>query len=757
MIISVTYKLTVKWKEGGKMADKNDDLLELTGTVENIIYRNEVNYYTVLELETEDDLTTVVGVFPFISKGEDLKVIGKWAHHQSFGMQFKASAFERERPQTSSAMLKYLSSGVVKGVGVSIAKRIVEAFGESTMEVIENDPVRLTQIKGITNKKALAISDEIKRIYGIRELMLYLSEYGVTAEESVKAWKIYGGDAIHLIKENPYVICDELIGIDFGIADSIAMSMEKEKDNILRIKAGIVYVLRHNSRNGHSCIPSQKLVSTSSRMLNVSTENAEMAISLLCEERSLICVLINEEEFIFLKKYFKSELYIAERIELMLKFPPRSIVGIDTEIEKIEKKGGISYAELQKTAIRAALDKGMLILTGGPGTGKTTTLNAIINILKISGEKVLLAAPTGRAAKRMSDLTGEEAKTIHRVLQVEWDKNDEPVFMRNENNPLECDVVVVDELSMVDIQVMEGLLSAMPLGCRLILVGDTDQLPSVGAGNILGDLITSEKIPTVELKEIFRQAQQSLIVTNSHKIVKGEMPEIKSTNSDFFFMPFRSEENLVKTVGDLLETRLPKSYGYEPNEDIQVLCPSRMGVVGTENLNVILRNRINPESKSKAQAEIMGKLFRMGDKVMHIKNNYEIPWYKDDGTYGEGVFNGDMGRILDIDKYAKTMKVRIDDKTVSYEFEQVGTELELAYAVTVHKSQGNEFKAVIIPLFKGTSKLKYRNLLYTAVTRAKEILIIAGESEVIAEMVHNAKKNLRYTGLSHMLRGDVVE
>lgn len=611
--------------------------------------------------------------------------------------------------------------------------------------------------KELQIKKALEISNEIKRIYGIRELMLYLSEYGIKAEEAVKAWKVYGGDAIHLIKENPYIICEELIGIDFGIADSIAMSMEKELDNILRIKAGIVYVLSHNSRNGHSCIPAIKLVSTSSRMLNVSSENAETAISILCQEGNLICVLINNEEFIFLKKYFKSELYIAERIDLMLKFPPRSIVGIDDEIEKIEKKSEIKYAELQKEAIRAALHQGMLILTGGPGTGKTTTLNAIINILKISGEKVLLAAPTGRAAKRMSDLTGEEAKTIHRVLQVEWDKNDEPIFMRNEKNPLECDAIVVDELSMVDINTMEGLLSAMPLGCRLVLVGDTDQLPSVGAGNILGDLILSEKIPTVKLEEIFRQARQSLIVMNSHKIVKGEMPEIKSINSDFFFMPFKNEENLVKTVGDLLETRLPLSYGYEPNEDIQVLCPSRMGVVGTENLNVILRNRINPEDKNKTQTEIMGKIFRTGDKVMHIKNNYEIPWYKDDGAYGEGIFNGDMGKILEIDKYTKIMKVRIDDKTVSYEFEQVGTELELAYAVTVHKSQGNEFKAVIIPLFKGTSKLKYRNLLYTAVTRAKEILIIAGESEVISEMVGNAKKNLRYTGLSHILRGEIVE
>lgn len=733
------------------------ELLEITGTVEHIVYHNENNQYTVMEIEAEDELVTVVGIFPYISRGEELKIIGEWTHHQSFGQQFKANTFERSKPKTASAMLKYLSGGAVKGVGAATAKKIVELFGENTLEIIENDPERLTQIKGITKKKAMDISDEIRKIYGIRELMLYLSAFGVRPEQTVNVWKAYGGDGIYLIKENPYCICDENIGIDFAVADTIAVSMEKSHTNAGRVSAGVVHVLRHNANNGHSCIPVNKLVATSASMLNVDISDVKQAVIELCEKGILICDTFDDVDFIFLPKLHLSENYIAQRIQLMINYPPRSIIGINEEIENIENNTKIEYADLQKNAIKAALDKGILILTGGPGTGKTTTLKAIIDILKKNGEKVFLAAPTGRAAKRMSELTGEEAKTIHRMLQVEWDNHDKPVFMKNEHNPLECDAVIVDELSMVDITVMEGLLSAVPLGCRFIMVGDTDQLPSVGAGNILGDLIASKIIPTVELKEIFRQSRESLIVMNAHKIVQGIMPEISKVDNDFFFMPFNNEEKLVTTISDLLSTRLPNTYGYEPNEDIQVLSVGRKGGVGTENLNIVLRERINPKAKEKKEAEIMGTVFREGDKVMHIKNNYDLPWYKDDGTAGEGVFNGDMGIILSIDKYSGIIKVRIDDKEAAYEFEQVGRELEHAYAVTVHKSQGNEFPVVILPLFKGTNRLKYRNLLYTAITRAKNMLIIAGEQSVIAEMVKNNSKTLRYTGLLRILRRDYDE
>ncbi len=733
------------------------ELYEISGTVEHIVYHNENNRYTVMEFSTDDEVITVVGIFPFISKGEDLKIIGEWTYHQNFGNQFKANTFEKLRPKTAAAVLRYLSGGAVKGIGPAIAKKIVDLFGEDTMNVIENEPERLRQIKGISLNKAMEISSEIKRIYGIRELMVYLSKFGIKPEEAVKVWKIYGADSEHLINENPYCLCHDGIGIDFGIADSIAYSMEKPSDNNLRVKAGIIYILKHNAGNGHSCIPSKKLCSTAHKMLAVEIESVQSAIVSMCESNDLICLMMGETEYIYLPSFYQSEMYITDRISLMMKFPPRAIIGIDDEITLTEEQNKIEYAGMQKIAIKSALEKGILILTGGPGTGKTTTLNGIISILKKKGEKVFLAAPTGRAAKRMSELTGEEAKTIHRMLQVEWDENDNPVFMRNEKNPLECDAVIVDELSMVDIAVMEGLLSALPLGCRLILVGDSDQLPSVGAGNVLSDLLNSDIIPKTELKEIFRQSRKSLIVMNSHKIIKGEMPDIAKTDSDFFFLSRLSDEKVTETVTGLIETRLPSSYGFNPSEDIQILCPGRKGALGSEFLNGIIRERINPFDKYKNQVDILGKIFREGDKVMHIKNNYDLPWYKDDGTYGEGVFNGDMGKILAIDKSAGVIKVRIDDRTVAYELEQAGAELEHAYCVTVHKSQGNEFPAVIIPLFKGAQRLKYRNLLYTAITRAKEILIIVGDKSVIEEMVVNDRRTLRYTGLKYMLKGDISD
>ncbi len=728
------------------------DLLEMDGTVDRIIFQNEKNQYTVMELLTESDVFIVVGIFPFIGKGEEIKVIGYFTNHASFGTQFKAESFERKRPENTVAILRYLSGGAIKGIGAAMAKKIVDTFGKDSLEVIENEPARLAQIKGISREKADEMSAEVKRIFGIRELILYLSKFGVRPEQTIPVWKSYGGNAIDMIKENPYCICADGVDIDFTVADTIAQSMERLPDESFRVCAGVVYVLKYNSNNGHTCIPSDKLCKASTKLLNVNIEKISTAVQTLCETGELICSVSDGVENIFLPKNFGSEMYIAQRVNMMLKYPPRCITRVDEQIAEVEISNGVKYADLQKEAISAALDKGLLILTGGPGTGKTTTLNAIIEILQKNGEEVFLAAPTGRAAKRMSELTGKEAKTIHRMLQVDWDEFDRPIFIRNEKKPLECDAVVVDELSMVDVNVMEALIAALPLGCRVILVGDTDQLPSVGAGNVLKDLILSKKIKTVELKEVFRQARESLIVMNSHAIVKGEFPIINRVDSDFFYMPANDETKIINTVSDLISTRLPKKYGYSPNEDIQILCPGRKGLVGTETLNASIRDRINPESTKKKQAQIMGTTFREGDKVMHMKNNYNLPWTKDDGNVGEGVFNGDMGIIEEIDKAGGVVRVRIDDKIATYEFEQVGQELEHAYAVTVHKSQGNEFSAVIIPLFKGTDKLKYRNLLYTAITRAKEILIIIGQRQVIEDMIRNDKKTLRYTGLLSMLK-----
>lgn len=733
------------------MPKENKQLLEMEGSVENIVYHNDGNQYTVMEISCGDELVTVVGTFPYISVGEKLHLYGTWTAHATFGQQFRAQAFERSRPDTTSAMLKYLSSGAVKGIGTATAGKIIEVFGDEAIDVIENDPERLATIKGITLKKAREISDEMQRVNGIRDLMVFLGSFGVRPEDAVKVWKTYGTDSVACIQEDPYRLCSEKIAVEFAVADRLAESMEYDRANAERVKAGILYVLRHNLNNGHTCLPADKLCAAAAKMLGVPLEDAQSALLSLCRDFDAVCENFDGRDFIFLPKQHRSEVYSADRIRMMLKYPPQSIVGIDREIGEIERAENIRYAEMQKEAIRAALDKGLLILTGGPGTGKTTTLNAIIRILMEKGEAVFLAAPTGRAAKRMSELTGVEAKTIHRLLQVDWDENDNPVFQRNERNPLECDALVIDELSMVDSYVFESVLRALPVGCRLILVGDSDQLPSVGAGNVIGDLIASGVFPTVQLKEIFRQSMESLIVTNAHRIVGGEMPVLNVRDNDFFFMPVDDAHAVSETILSLAVTRLPNRYQYSPVTDIQVLCPGRKGELGTIELNRRLRELINPQAKGKAQISVNGTVFRTGDKVMQVKNNYDLPWSRPDGTVGEGVYNGDMGIVTDVDKAAGCMRVQIDDREVLYDFDHAAAELELAYAVTVHKSQGNEFTAVIMPVFPGTPQLSYRNLLYTGITRAKKLLILVGRRSAIADMVANDRKTRRFSGLMRFL------
>lgn len=739
------------------MARENKELLEMEGSVENIVYHNDNNQYTVLEINSGDELVTVVGTFPYISVGEKLHLYGTWTSHATFGQQFRAEAFERSRPESTSAMLKYLSSGAVKGIGAATAGKIIAAFGDEAIHVIENDPERLATIKGITLKKAREIAEEMQRVNGIRDLMAFLGTFGVRPEDAVKVWKEYGADSVACIQEDPYRLCSEKIAVEFTVADKLAESMEYDRANQERVKAGILYVLRHNLNNGHTCLPADKLCPAAAKMLGVPLEDAQEALLMLCQSFDAVCENFDGRDFIFLPKQHRSEVYSADRIRMMLKYPPQSIVGIDKEIEEIEQSEGIQYAEMQKEAIRAALDKGLLILTGGPGTGKTTTLNAIIRILMEKGEAVFLAAPTGRAAKRMSELTGVEAKTIHRMLQVDWDENDNPVFQRNERNPLECDALVIDELSMVDSYVFESVLRALPVGCRLILVGDSDQLPSVGAGNVIGDLIASGVFPTVQLKEIFRQSMESLIVMNAHRIVNGEMPVLNVRDNDFFFMPMEDPRAVSDTILSLAVTRLPNRYGYSAVSDIQVLCPGRKGELGTVELNKRLRELINPQAKNKPQISVNGTTFRVGDKVMQIKNNYDLPWSRPDGTVGEGVYNGDMGIVLDVDKAAGCMRVQVDDREVLYDFDHAAAELELAYAVTVHKSQGNEFTAVIIPVFPGIPQLSYRNLLYTGITRAKKLLILVGRSSAVADMVANDKKTRRFSGLMRFLTEESAE
>ena len=734
---------------------QEQQLLELDGSVEQIIYRNEKNEYTILELNTGEELVTVVGVMPWVSCGEELRVFGGWVNHPSFGQQFKAEAFERSKPATAAAMLKYLSSGAIKGIGASTAAKIVEAFGEHALEVLEKEPERLCSIKGITKAKALKMAEEYRRIYGIREIMLYLGKFGITPEEAVRVWKLYGAESAELVQRDPYCLCEEGLDIDFGRADVIAESIDRPQDDVCRIKAGIQYVLRHNTNNGHTCLPADKLLAAASKLLGVDRELTADALESMKEYRLVISQLFQEREFIFLPRFYQSETYTAGRLLMMLHYPAQEIVGIENYISGIEEKFDIRYAAGQKQAIVQALSKGMLLLTGGPGTGKTTTLNAIITILELKGEKVLLAAPTGRAAKRMSELTGKEAKTVHRLLQVEWNDQDRPVFAKNEKNLLECDALVIDELSMVDALLFESVLRALPLGCRLILVGDCDQLPSVGAGNVLGDLIATGMFPVVQLKEIFRQSMQSLIVTNAHRIVAGQMPELRDRTRDFFFLPSRDAEQIASLIVGLCAERLPGSYGYSPLTDIQVLSPGRKGELGSAALNKRLQAAVNPPDPAKNEMQVNGIVFRAGDKVMQVKNNYNLLWTKADGTTGEGVFNGDVGVLLELDKQAATMTVQMDDRYILYTTEDA-QELELAYAMTVHKSQGNEFQAVVIPMFPGPVQLSYRNLLYTAITRAKSLLILVGVEKSVRAMVENDRKTKRYSGLFHFLTGGEI-
>lgn len=723
---------------------------ELRGTVEDVVFSNSETGFTVIDLSVDDELITAVGVLPTLSAGETIRVVGYWDYHHSFGRQFKIEECERQMPKTSADMLKYLSSGTIKGIGPKIAAKIVEMFGDNTFDILENNPELLAKIKGISKEKAIAMSEEFKKQFAIREVMIYLEKFGMTANECVNVFKTFGVRAIDFINKNPYVLCREPIGMSFERADSIAMNMSADAYSTDRIKAGIVHIVRHNLRNGHTCVPRDRLISPAVDLLDSDSDSIDIMIDELLEEKQLVSETIDERDFLFLPYIHHDERSAAQRLAVMLKFPPpKGRTSIKNRIASLESKFNITYEEKQKKAITTALEKGMLILTGGPGTGKTTTLNGIIELFEKDGLKVALTAPTGRAAKRMSEITGKEAKTLHRLLEVEWKDDDTPKFQRNITNPLPHDAIIVDELSMVDIHLFSSLLDAMKLGCRLIMVGDSDQLPAVGAGNVLHDLIDSELIPVVALTEIFRQAMESLIVTNAHKIVKGELPELDSNDNDFFFMSRQNVILAASTVIDLYTKRLPNAYGYDPLSDIQILCPSRKGEVGSVNLNNALQKCINPPDEYKNEFVSGGRVFREGDKVMQIKNNYDIPWVRNK-EHGTGIFNGDIGILVQIKPAARLMKIKFDDREAIYTFDHAN-QLELAYAITVHKSQGSEYEAVIIPACHVIPQLCYRNLLYTAVTRAKSKIIIVGTKEDIYSMVENDKKIKRYSGLRHFL------
>lgn len=726
---------------------------DLYGIAEETVFRREDTGFTVLDISTEDgELVTVVGVLPDIASGEDVHFIGRWDTHQSFGRQFRAEACERTMPSTAAQMLKYLSSGAVKGIGPATATKIVEAFGTDSFDVIENHPDKLAKIRGISRDMAERISGQFAEQSAVRDIIIKLEAFGLTPNECLAVFKVFGANSVKRITENPYLLCLADIGIPFERVDSFANSLPELPNSEYRLKAGIIHVVTHNLSNGHTCLPREKLLFPCASLLGTDTDTIDITIDKLTSERQLSCQLLEGKEFIFLPHIFEAEYSAAQRIKMMVTFPPAGRAALVKEIDRLEQINGIQYESLQREAIVTAVEKGVLILTGGPGTGKTTTVNGILELFEHDGLNVVLTAPTGRAAQRMSEITGKDACTIHRLLEAERGNGERMHFCRDERNPIDADVVIVDELSMVDIVLFSALLDALPLGCRLIMVGDADQLPPVGAGNVLHDLIDANLLPVVELSEVFRQAMQSLIVTNAHRIVHGEEPDLSRVDNDFFHMERDSGVQTVKDIVSLYRDRLPKAYGYDPIKDIEVLCPSKKGDTGTVNLNRVLQEAVNPPAKGKDEIRLMTRVFRVGDKVMQMKNNYNIRWSRGKES-GEGIFNGDVGILMSADRASGIVKVDFDGRIAEYPADSL-SELELAYAMTVHKSQGSEFEAVIMPVIDVPPQLCYRNLFYTAVTRAKSKMITMGRKSRIAAMVDNDKKIKRYSALKYFLKVD---
>ena len=727
------------------------DVLHIEGTVENVLFKNESNGYIVLDLDAGGELITVVGELGDIEEGESLILEGSYTTHRRFGTQFRAVYCERKLPDTVVNIEKYLASGAIKGIGPGLARRIVAVFGADTLNIMENAPHRLSEIKGISAAKCEEIAGEAKKLFSLRCIMTFLSQYDIRSQFAMKAYRKFGGDTMELLKLNPYLLFGDSIDLDFRKADSIAHDMHISRNDDKRVIAGIQYILRSNTSLGHSCLPLESLMQIATKALGVSESDFYSSYNAALDDDELFEFIKNEREYVYLPDYYYAEHFIADRIHILRDFTSPEDFDYDDLINIEEEEHNIRYEKKQRQAITTAVSRGLMILTGGPGTGKTTTLNAIISIFEKRGMRVLLAAPTGRAAKRMSDLTDRDAKTIHRLLEVVYDAGGKLSFAHNENNPLDCDVLVIDEMSMVDVLLFESLLRAVRLGCRLIMVGDSDQLPSVGAGNLLRDLIDSKVVPVTELTEIFRQARQSCIVTNAHKIVAGEYPDLTQRRSDFFFFKRDDYEQAVRLIVDLAKRRLPKAYNYSPTDDIQILTPSRKGTVGSVELNKILQNEINPPGDAKPEYKSYVYTFRVGDKVMQTRNNYDIVWRRGD-EQGTGIYNGDIGKIVNINPPAMTAVIDFDGRVASYPFDMLSN-VELAYAITVHKSQGCEFEAVIMPVLGGFEKLFYRNLLYTAVTRAKKLLILIGSEEKINSMVDNNRRTKRYTCLRNMLTG----
>ena len=739
----------IEWKRR-----KGTDVEKVTGYVEHIVFRNEENGYTVFHLENEDGEVTCVGNLNFITEGEMLELEGEYVNHSVYGNQLKVSAYRVKEPEDLVSIERYLGSGAIKGIGQTMASRIVKKFREDTFRIIEEEPERLAEIKGISERKAMEIASQMEEKKDMRKSMIYLQKYGISTKLAAKIYQRYGMKVHQILEENPYRLADDIEGVGFRTADEIAARIGIHTDSDYRIRSGLFYILQQAVAEGHIYLPEELLLRRAKVLLGIEIEDIEKYIMDLCMERKTVMKEKDGKVIVYPAHYYYMELNTAKMLndlDIDCQMPEDMM---EKRLRAVEEKEKIELDPLQHKAVIESIKHGLLILTGGPGTGKTTTINTMIQFFESEGLSILLAAPTGRAAKRMTEATGYEAQTIHRLLEVNGNPEEESTggFLRNRENPLEADVIIIDEMSMVDLNLMHALLSAVVQGTRLILVGDVDQLPSVGPGSVLKDIISSERFHVVTLTKIFRQAGESDIIMNAHKINAGEPVELNKKSRDFFFVKCDEADTIIGGIIALIQRKLPQYVQAHPNE-IQVMTPTRKGLLGVERMNVILQKYLNPADEKKTEREINGRLFREGDKVMQIKNNYQLEWeictrFGLTVDKGMGVFNGDMGVISEINEYKETVEVEYDEgRKVKYGFDMVD-ELELAYAITVHKSQGSEYPAVILPLLPGPKLLYNRNLLYTAVTRAKKCLTIIGSDTTFQEMIRNKSEQERYTSLA---------
>jgi exodeoxyribonuclease V alpha subunit len=725
-----------------------EQALRLEGTVESLIFENQDTGYTVFELSGGGELFVVCGTVGEVHIGETVVCHGRFETHPTYGRQFHAESCEADIPRDEEAVYAYLSSGSLPYIGAATAKKIMERFGAAALDVIANDPEQLACIRGLSPDKARRIGAEFKRMFGVRELIAWLAPYDISAPRAVELYRALGPGTLEAVSANPYLLCGDPLHIPFRRADQIAAALELPEDSGLRVRAALLYVLRHNANNGHTCVPRARLTDTAAAFIGQPAEAVAAALDGAVADGEIAQRVLDGAEFAFLPDLLAAEQDIAWHLAGLLRLPVHTPRHFEKNLQVLELTQGFAYAPAQQQAIDMALRQNCLVLTGGPGTGKTTAVNAILALLEQEAERVALCAPTGRAAKRLSELTGRKASTIHRLLEVDY-TGGVVRFIHNEKNLLRCDVVVLDEMSMVDVKLFQSLLAALRPACRIIMVGDADQLPSVGPGNILGEILRGGQVPSVCLTEIFRQAARSRIVENAHHIVQGEPLSKNGREDDFFFLE-AAGERCQQLVCDLVAVRLPKSYGLDPIADIQVLCPTKLGLSGTQALNAKLQALLNPPAHGKPQIEAAGRTFRAGDKVMQVRNNYEIVWQRDGGEQGVGAYNGDIGIVESVNPRDRSLVVRMDDRRILYPADNLG-ELEIAYAITIHKSQGSEFPAVVLPAAEVPQRLCYRNLLYTGVTRARRLCVVAGQRATLTRMIENARQNLRYSALACLL------